>query len=195
MCCQSLHSTDLKILIFENVQVLLTGDTPRGSISVPPGKNLNSEMTWASWSLRATSLAAVWRCVEMCWRWSGGVWSVWSCVEVVELCGKCGGWSEAVWRMGWRYVEVCGAVWGVLGCVEVCGAVRRCVEDGVEGGAYRSEQTWSLWYFLRRELLALQQVDDWIGEVSGGNNWESLCTTLCLLPFSLLCFLFPTPVL
>lgn len=44
MCCQSTHSTYLKILIFENVQVLLTGDAPGGSISVPPGKNLNSEM-------------------------------------------------------------------------------------------------------------------------------------------------------
>lgn len=41
MCCQSVHSADLKILIFENVQVLLTGDNPWGGISVPLGRNVS----------------------------------------------------------------------------------------------------------------------------------------------------------
>lgn len=39
-CCQSVPSADLKILIFGNVQVLLTGDTPWGGISVPRGRNV-----------------------------------------------------------------------------------------------------------------------------------------------------------
>lgn len=39
-CCQSVPSADLKILIFGNVQVLLTGDTLWGSISVPRGRNV-----------------------------------------------------------------------------------------------------------------------------------------------------------
>ena len=42
--CQSVHNADLNNLVFENMQVLLIGDTPQGGISVPLGRNLNSGM-------------------------------------------------------------------------------------------------------------------------------------------------------
>ena len=54
---------------------------------------------------------SVWRCVEVC----GGV-RMWRCVEVVEVCGGCGG----VWRL-WRCVEVCMYVE-----VKVCGSIEGC---------------------------------------------------------------------
>lgn len=42
--CQSVHNADLNNLVFENMQVLLIGDTPQGGISVPLGRNLNRGM-------------------------------------------------------------------------------------------------------------------------------------------------------
>lgn len=88
-------------------------------------------------------------------------------------------------------------------CVEVCRGVWSCVEDGMElcGGVWKME--WREEHAevsrlgvsgissggSRCEPLAAQQVDGWIGAVSGGNNGKSLCTA-SLLSFCPLCFLF-----
>lgn len=59
--CQSVHNDHLNVLVFKNVQVLLTGDAPQSGAPVPLGRHLTRGTAWASWPFGAISLAALWR--------------------------------------------------------------------------------------------------------------------------------------
>lgn len=94
VCCQSVHSADLKILILENVQVLLTGDNRWGGISVPLGRNVSRGRPRTSkWAFASHQSGG---CVAgSCGRRSPRKWGDWESLGTLERAAE----SSASWPL------------------------------------------------------------------------------------------------